>query len=80
LHCIFIQSIDGNDEIQLGRFVNDNPRKIANCIAKIHCIQNVPHILLFAAQDIPVGTELRYDYGGGDLPWRKVSNFIVHKH
>jgi hypothetical protein len=29
-----------------------------------------PHILLFAATDIETGTELRYDYGGGDLPWR----------
>jgi len=33
----------------------------------------VPHILVFAVQDIPAGTEVRYDYGGGgSLPWRKV--------
>ena len=33
----------------------------------------MPHILVFAVQDIPAGTEVRYDYGGGGgLPWRKV--------
>jgi len=36
-------------------------------------INGRPRVLLFASKKIAVGTELRYDYGGGSLPWRKVS-------
>jgi len=35
-----------------------------------------PHVLLFAGKDIAPGEELRYDYGGGDMPWRKV-NYLI---
>jgi len=36
----------------------------------------MPHIVLFAAKELEVGEELRYDYGGGDLPWRINSNWV----
>jgi SET domain-containing protein len=52
--------------------VNDTPKKHANCIAKPMLIDGQPHVLLFAARDIAAESELRYDYGGGNLPWRKV--------
>lgn len=35
-----------------------------------------PHVLIFAGKDIHPGDELRYDYGGGDMPWRKV-NYLI---
>lgn len=30
-----------------------------------------PSLWLYALQDLEVGTELRYDYGVPDLPWRQ---------
>ena len=35
--------------------------------------------MLFASKDIKVGEELRYDYGGGDLPWRTRIKKIINK-
>ena len=57
---------------RLGRFVNDLPKRQANCTARVVLLENCPHICLFATKLIPVGAELRYDYGGGNLTWRKV--------
>ena len=57
---------------RLGRFVNDSPRHFANFLAKAMHIGGKPRVLLIAAKHIPSGTELRYDYDGGKLPWRKV--------
>ena len=33
-------------------------------------VHSLPHLCLFALKDITFGTELRYDYGVKDLPWR----------
>ena len=33
--------------------------------------------MLFATKPISVGTELRYDYGGGNLPWRKIKHALL---
>lgn len=30
---------------------------------------NVPHLCLFSLEDIYIGAEITYDYGGYDLPW-----------
>lgn len=65
-------SIDGSNSTRLGRFVNDLPRRLANCYTKVVPMNGRPHVLIFAGKDITVGEELRYDYGGGDMPWRKV--------
>lgn len=65
-------SIDGRDNSRLGRYVNDAPRRLANCVAKVAFLHGQPRVLLFAAHDIMADTELRYDYGLKDLPWRQV--------
>jgi len=38
-------------------------------------LEGKPRLLFFASNDIDIDpyTELRYDYGGKNLPWRKVS-------
>jgi hypothetical protein len=65
-------SIDASHSQQLARYVNDSPRQYANCFAKALMISSKPHVILIARKDIEAGTELRYDYGGGSLLWRKV--------
>lgn len=65
-------SIDASNDRYLGRYVNDAPKKQANCVPKPMMICGQPRVVLFALKDIPAGNELRYDYVGGDLPWRKV--------
>jgi SET domain-containing protein len=67
-------SIDATSNSRMGRYVNDSPRKAANCIAKAMIFSGKPRVLLFALRDITSGSELRYDYGGGFHPWRKVSD------
>ena len=71
-------SIDAstNHQHRLGRFVNDSPKRYANCAPRAMFIGGKPRVLLFATKNMTVGTELRYDYGGGCLPWRKVSSFV----
>jgi len=66
-------SIDGTRSDRLGRYVNDSPRRYANCYPKTVVIDNRQHVIIFAATNISTGMELRYDYGGGDLPWREVN-------
>jgi len=44
---------------------------------EMHCIENVPHLLLFATRNIKVGEELAYDYGGQNLPWRIQSEIAM---
>jgi hypothetical protein len=72
LYSLFY-SVDGSDSMRLMRFVNDAPTKTSNCISRKINIDGRPHICLFAKRNIDSGEELRYDYGGDDLPWRKVS-------
>ena len=50
---------------------------MANCMAKSVLVNDTPHIVLFAAHDIEENTELRFDYGSGDLPWRIVCYFFL---
>lgn len=51
---------------------------MANCITKVVSISGVPHVCILAGKDIHPGDELRYDYGGGDLPWRKVKRYYIY--
>jgi hypothetical protein len=69
---IVLYSIEASESERLGKFVNDAPRKFANCVAKAVFLQGMLRVLLFATKNIPANTELRYDYGGKDLPWREV--------
>lgn len=63
-------SIDATNSTGLGRLVNDSPRSRVNAIMKKIIINHQTYLCLFAACDIPINTELRYDYGALDLPWR----------
>lgn len=76
----FVFSIDATHNQRMARFVIDSPRKFANCCAKPLFVDGMPHVVLFAAMEIEPGTELRYDYGGTYLPWRKVRhNFYLSR-
>jgi len=73
LHLISF-NLDATNTNTLMMFVNDSPRKFANCCAKTVYMCNQPHVLLFAIKAIPTGTELRYDYGSIKIPWRQQVN------
>jgi len=75
MHC----SIDATDHERLMKYVNDAPKKSANCRVRPVKFDNRTHILLFASKDLPCDTELVYDYGGlaVALPWRKVNNLLL---
>jgi len=66
-------SIDATNSERLMRYVNDAASKdfACNCRVKLIKVGDSCHILLFATRDLPINTELRYDYGT-DAPWRKV--------
>ncbi|XP_053435720.1 N-lysine methyltransferase KMT5A-like [Nycticebus coucang] len=60
---------------RLGRLINHSKR--GNCQTKLHGINGVPHLILFASRDIEAGEELLYDYGDRSkasteaYPWLK---------
>ncbi|KAJ8039228.1 hypothetical protein HOLleu_16877 [Holothuria leucospilota] len=57
--------------------VNDSER--ANCKMKVVVVDGQPKLCLFAIKPIEKDTELRFDYGVKDLPWRKyVSKYLVY--
>lgn len=63
-------SIDASHEDgSLGRLVND-AHKSPNCKMKRLQVQSKPHLCLFAIEDIETGTEITYDYGDSEWPWR----------
>ena len=51
--------------------VYEAPCANANCKMKLVSTKGAPTRCLFPTQDIQPNTELRYDYGVNDLPWRK---------
>lgn len=58
------------------KYVNDSPKQFANCVAKPIWLCGKPHVILFASVEIKAGTELRYDYGGLQMPWRQVFIYL----
>ena len=58
------------DDGSLCRLVNDDD-KHPNCVMKLVEFDKLPHLCLFALQDIQCNTELRYNYGKGDYYWRR---------
>ncbi|XP_035855891.1 uncharacterized protein LOC116064526 isoform X2 [Sander lucioperca] len=64
--CIDASREDGS----LGRLVNDN-HKSPNCIMKKIIVNDRPHLCLFAVKNIEAGTEIDYNYGDSQWPWRK---------
>lgn len=68
---MFVCSIDATEPSNsLGRLVNDGINEEENCKMKLVPYCNTPHLCLFTTRDIEINTELRYDYGVKDLPWR----------
>ena len=73
-------SINASDTDRIGKYINDSPRKYANCIPKGVNLLGRPRVLFFALCDISIGTELRFDYGGC-TPWRQVTtSFVYSRH
>lgn len=66
----FIFSIDAcREDGSLGRLVND-AHKSPNCKMKKLTVQDKPHLCLFAIENIQAGSEITYDYGECQWPWR----------
>ncbi|CAJ1048439.1 uncharacterized protein LOC119023775 isoform X5 [Xyrichtys novacula] len=64
-----------NEDDSMGRLVND-AHKSPNCKMKKMTVQFKPHLCLFAIKDIQAGSEITYDYGESEWPWRVlVSNY-----
>lgn len=69
--CFQICSIDGAlEDGSFGRLVNDEHRT-PNCRMKLIEAEGKPHLCLFALKEIAAGSEITYDYGGKEWPWRK---------
>lgn len=57
-----IFSIDATAETgKLGRLVNHS--RNGNLLTKVITVDNRPHLILIAKDNIPINTELTYDYG-----------------
>ncbi|XP_073694436.1 uncharacterized protein [Garra rufa] len=63
--CIDASKEDGS----LGRLCNDN-HKSPNCSMKKIIVNNRPHLCLFAMKRIEIGSEIEYNYGDAQWPWR----------
>ncbi|XP_041800876.1 N-lysine methyltransferase KMT5A-A-like [Chelmon rostratus] len=63
--CIDASREDGS----LGRLVND-AHKSPNCKMKKLTVQGKPHLCLFAIENIQADSEITYNYGESQWPWR----------
>ncbi|XP_065643165.1 uncharacterized protein LOC136074851 [Hydra vulgaris] len=69
-------SIDATHSSGFGKYVNDAHEKFANCRPKTFILNNVLHLFFFAKVFLPVGIELRYDYGDSkNQEWRQLKNY-----
>lgn len=59
--------IDGTKASGLGRLVNDS--KDGNCVVRKIVCDELPHLVLFAKDDIKKGSELRFNYGDTRSLW-----------
>ena len=66
-------SIDASKDTCLACMVNDLDRYTKpNCkMVKVVDDRHQPRLCLYATEMISKDTELRYDYGVADVPWRK---------
>ena len=72
IRSYFIFSIDSTFSGSIVRYINDTPKRYANCKIEKIINQGRPHLILVAKKDIPVNTELRYCYGDTrNLWWRE---------
>lgn len=74
----FFFSIDATNNQSIGRFINDMDYKTKpNCKIRKVIVDGVPRLGVFALKDIAVRSELRYDYGCRDAPWRKHQVIVI---
>ncbi|KAK0140881.1 N-lysine methyltransferase KMT5A [Merluccius polli] len=67
------QHIDSSREDgSLGRLANDD-HKSPNCVMKV-IVNDRVHLCLFAVRSTEPGTEIVYNYGDSNWPWRKKEN------
>ena len=77
---LFIYSIDATEDAShMARMVNDIHKQGANSKMVVVPVDGKPHLCLFAVGNISAGTQLQYDYGDDNLPWRKKVLIIKHK-
>ncbi|PIK47617.1 putative N-lysine methyltransferase SETD8-A-like [Apostichopus japonicus] len=69
--------IDASDSCGNGRMVNDG-KNLANCKMMVFTKEGVPKLCLFALKDVERGSELRFDYGFSELPWRERIKLKLH--
>ena len=72
--CYF--SIDATNDGNLGRYVNDAPRKFANCTPKTLMISGCHHVCLFAVKDIRAdvnSTKIMAEATCGPAEWNTLS-------
>ena len=62
----------------MAKYANDYFPGSPNAFIKKTMKDDTPYLCMFALKDIPAHTEIVYDYGIKDLPWRKVrsNNFL----
>ncbi|XP_059187245.1 N-lysine methyltransferase KMT5A-like isoform X2 [Centropristis striata] len=60
------------EDDSLGRLVNDG-HKSSNCKVKKMTVQGKPHLCLFAIEEIQAESEITYDYGKSQWPWRALT-------
>jgi hypothetical protein len=72
MYYFFVFSYDATDGSCFARMVNDS-KKYRNCKMRVIMDNGIPYLCLFAMCNLPIGTELRYNYGEKEtnLPWRK---------
>lgn len=69
--CTCTCSVDATFSKRKGRYVNDGYGGQQNSVMKVIEVTSIPHLALFATQNIKKGEEICYDYGVLTLPWRK---------
>ena len=73
----YLLSIDATAiDRRMGRLVNDSAKP--NCIMKKATHNYLPNLWLYALKDLEVGTELHYDYGVLDLPWKQKVHYVPY--
>lgn len=68
---LFLPSINASQISSVAKMINDDIPRRANCRMKKLIIEEKPHLCLYSSKDLQIGDQLFYDYGVGDLPWRK---------
>ena len=75
---MYLFRIDASkDDGSLGRLINDCHIR-PNAIPKVITVNKVPHLCIYALQDMDEGEEIRYNYGRNlDFPWRNKVRKII---